>query len=159
MALQRTLYGSRPGRGLLEAALIAAIRHGHVRDGGSGSASVGRPVSIGVGAGSFAVSAELTLGAVHARAQFAELAVGPVAATLTFISLGDDVPLSTVSSIAGTVAGHIAAVLTSPVPPGVTGVTGATPPSGTTSTTGPSGTTPPLFGATGATPPAGATGG
>jgi hypothetical protein len=168
VALQRTLYGSRAGHGLLEATLVTAIRHGH-RHGGIGSARFGTPVGIEVGAGSFAVSASVTLGRVEAHAQFAELAAGPVAATLTFVAVGAEVPLATVSAIAGDVARHIAAVLTSSVPVGVSGVTGATPPTGTTATTGATaatglfgttGTTGAtgLFGVTGATPPSGTSG-
>jgi len=150
VALQRTLYASRAGRGLLDAALVASIRHGHLH-GATGSARFAMPVGIGVGAGSFAVSASLTLGNVEAHAVFAELGVGPVAATLAFVALGAPVPPATVAAIAGDVAGHIVAVLTSPVPVGVSGVAGAMPPSGTTGATS-------LFGTTGASGATGVTG-
>jgi hypothetical protein len=118
--LERKLYDSRAGRGLLGAVIIAAARRAHVSER---NLRFSRPSSLGIGDGSFVETAWLRAGRIPMTTIFAELDVGPVAATLTFFGRGVALPAAIVPALASAVASHIALVLTSSIAVGTTGTT------------------------------------
>jgi hypothetical protein len=157
VTLERALDRSRAGRGLLGAAIVAAA--GQARVAGS-SATFGAPTSLGVGDASFGESVSVRGHGFVASAYFAEIAVGPVAATLTFVGAGaGGAPApSAVMQLASDVASHITLVLSSPLVVGSTGVTGSTGATGATGATGPTGPSGTSGGGAGTTVPGGSTG-
>ena len=80
--LERALYASKAGRGLLSAVIVSALKHARLSQR---SVRFGKPVSLAIGKGSFMESASVRTKQLAATAYFAELDVGPVAGTMTFV--------------------------------------------------------------------------
>ena len=136
IVVERGIYNSKPGRRLLAQTIVrGAGAHSHLT---VKEVHFGKLERINVGVGSFIETVRLSVKRLSVFADFVVIGVGPVAANLTFIGIGRQLPAATLTRMARVVGAHIAANLP---PVGATTTTGTTGVTGTTGTTGATGMT------------------